>query len=191
MSDASTNAYIVGPLAVLLLLGLPMSESGETYNWPFYHRIKCPGIWDLNAAYISSISVVKGGDQQQISHNQRLGIVDVRLEIGSLYSSILAAPTLDGRSRPTLQSYLEGLVGEQKITTPYDYSKPGKRSQTTDDGITTSGTTSSETPTRKNQASPRQGNPQTSLEDEASSRTSPTVLQRAANLITGGTYPGN
>lgn len=104
-SEASTNKYIIGPIAAIMLLGIPLSKDGHAYSWPFIHRIKSPGIFDLDPAFISNITVIKGGDQQQISYQQRLSIVDVRIDFGSLFSSMLAAKGL-GRNRPTLEKYL-------------------------------------------------------------------------------------
>jgi hypothetical protein len=104
----ATKKYIIGPIAALLLLGLPLSDDnkGSTYNYPFLHKIKCPGIYFLNPCFISNISVIKGGDQQQIAYNQRLSIVDVRLDFGSLFSSMLASKYTNDK-RPTLKSYLK------------------------------------------------------------------------------------
>jgi len=104
----ATEKYIVAPLAAILLLGVPLSDddSGSTYNYPFLHKIKCDGIYFLNPCFISNISVIKGGDQQQIAYNQRLGIVDVRIDFGSLYSSLLATEK-PNNDRPTLKKYLE------------------------------------------------------------------------------------
>jgi len=116
MSDMATTKFIIGPLAALLLLGLPRSVDNNTYNWPFLQKIKCEGLYFLNSAYMSNITVVKGGDQQQIAHNQRLGIVDVRMEFGSLYSSITVGK--ENPSRPTLKSYLKALTGKDLV---FDY----------------------------------------------------------------------
>jgi len=106
-SEESTRKYIIGPIAALMLLGMPISQDGKTYSWPFIHRIQSPGIYDLDPAFISNITVIKGGDQQQISYKQKLGMVDVRIDFGSLFNSILAGRHSSGR--PTLRSYLDGM----------------------------------------------------------------------------------
>jgi len=112
----ATRKYIVGPLAVLLCLVLPRSQDGSTYNWPFFHKVKSRGIYELNPAVITNISVIKGGDQQQISYQQHLGIVDVRIDFSSLFSSILIE---EGDSqmtnRPTLRSYLESIEDKKNL----------------------------------------------------------------------------
>ncbi|RKX63227.1 MAG: hypothetical protein DRP42_07860 [Tenericutes bacterium] len=113
-SEVATRKYIVGPLACLMLLGIPMSQDGVVYTWPYIHRIVSPGIYDIDPAFISNITVIKGGDQQQIAYSQRLGMVDVRIDFGSLFGSMLSAPNLS-KTRPVLRSYLEGLLPSKKV----------------------------------------------------------------------------
>jgi hypothetical protein len=116
-SKWATRKYIIGPLAALLLLALPITDEGSVYRWPFIHKIVCPGIFELKAACISNITVVKGGDQNQIGFNQRLAMVDVRFEIGSLYRSVLAGKDTKemDEKRPTLTNYLKNLEDENTI----------------------------------------------------------------------------
>ena len=115
-SMTSTQKYIAGPICALLLLGMPRTQIGDAYSWPFLCRVTCPGIYNLKSAYISSISVVKGGDRQSIAWNQRLAMCDIRIDFGSLYDTLLVdeefAQTGD---RPTLENYLDGLVGEKVV----------------------------------------------------------------------------
>jgi len=110
-SREATTKYIAAPIAAIMLLATPVSTDGITYSWPYIHRIHSPGIYDLDPAFISNITVIKGGDQQQISFRQTLGIVDVRIEFGSLFNSMLAAPTI-GTKRPTLTTYLNTMTNE-------------------------------------------------------------------------------
>jgi len=110
----STRKYIAGPIAALMLLGIPLSEDGATYSWPFIHRIYSPGIFDLDPAFISNITVIKGGDQQQIGYTQQLGMVDVRIDFGSLFSTILAGRGNIGKTRPTLEKYIDSLLGQKR-----------------------------------------------------------------------------
>lgn len=112
-STESTKKYIVGPIAALMLLGIPQTVDGSTYSWPFIHRIHSPGIFDLDPAFISNITVIKGGDQQQIAYSQHLSIVDVRIDFGSLFSTILAGRKKSSKSRPTLEKYINGMLDEK------------------------------------------------------------------------------
>ncbi len=115
-SDVATMKYIVGPIAALMLLGLPISPDGSVYRWPFLHKIKSTGIYILDPAFISNVTIIKGGDQQQISYNQRLGLVDVRLDFGSLYSTIVAEQGKKfGSGRPTLRKYLDELGNKRPV----------------------------------------------------------------------------
>lgn len=110
-----TNKYIIAPLAAILCLGLPKG-TGETYNWPFFHRMKVPGLWSLPSAAISNVTVVKGGDQQQIAYNNRMAMCDVRVDVISLYGSIIATTAdVAETGRPTLKSYLNNMLDEKKI----------------------------------------------------------------------------
>lgn len=114
--EDSTKKYITGPLAALLLLGIPLSSDGFIYSWPFLHNISVPGIFRIPYAFISNITVVKGGDQQMIGHNQRLGSVDVRIDFGSLFNSIIANEGgTEDKNRPSLKSYLDSLGGSKDV----------------------------------------------------------------------------
>jgi hypothetical protein len=109
-SRTSTSLHIIGPLAVLLCLAIPRTDDGKTFNWPFFHKIVSKGIYNLSPAVITNITVVKGGDQQQISFNQKLGMVDVRLEFTSLYNTMLLEENKQVEvDRPTVRNYLENL----------------------------------------------------------------------------------
>ena len=115
-----TNKYIVGPIASILLLGVPRSQNSSTFTWPFLHRVECPGLFDLDPGFISNITVVKGGDQQQIALNQRLGIVDIRIDVGSLYSSMLGGSDKVTSNRPTVLKYANAVAGQKPITSRKD-----------------------------------------------------------------------
>jgi len=111
-SERATAKYIIGPIAALLLLGLPQSVGEGAYSWPFIHQFWSPGIYNLDPGYIASVTVVKGGDQQQISWKQRMGVVDVRIDFGSVFNSILSASSAS-RQRPTLKGYLNAMADEK------------------------------------------------------------------------------
>lgn len=115
-NDQATDRFIVGPIAALLSLAAPISEDGGTYQWPFIHRIRSIGIYDLDPAYISSVSIVKGGDQQNIAYNQRLGVVDVRIDFGSLYNSMVTGVKDIASGRPTVKKYIDVMKEKRVIT---------------------------------------------------------------------------
>ena len=111
-----TNKYIIGPIVAIMLMGVPRSQDSSTFTWPFLHQITCPGLFDLNPGFISNITVVKGGDQQQIAFQQRMGLVDVRIDVGSLYSSMLAGSNNVTSTRPTVKKYAEILAGGKDVS---------------------------------------------------------------------------
>jgi hypothetical protein len=117
-SPKATEKYILGPLAVLLCLAIPRTTDGNTYNWPFFHKVRTNGIWWLNPGVITNISVIKGGDQQQIAYNQKLAIVDVRIDFGSLYTSMMVE---EGDTkithRPTVRRYIDELRDNKPVFT--------------------------------------------------------------------------
>ncbi len=125
-SALSTDQYIIGPIAAIMLLGTPISEDGATYNWPFLHRVKATGIYDLDPAFIGGITIIKGGDQQSIAYNQRLAMVDVRIDFGSLYNTMVASNSANP-ARPTLKKYLNAMKGERKV---YDSKGENKLNET-------------------------------------------------------------
>ena len=113
----ATRKFIIGPIVAIMLMGVPRAQDSQTYTWPFLHRIECPGIFHLDPGFISNITVVKGGDQQQISLQQRLSVVDIRIDIGSLYSSMLGSSSKVTSRRPTVRAYAKILQGELEVST--------------------------------------------------------------------------
>lgn len=110
-SASATARHIIGPLAIILCLSIPRSDDGKTFNWPFFHKIKCKGVYNLSPAVISNVTVIKGGDQQQISYNQKLAMVDVRIDFTSLYGTMLLEKSDSMEfDRPTVRNYLASLV---------------------------------------------------------------------------------
>jgi len=107
--------YIIGPIAAICLLALPQTEDGIYYNWPFFQTIKVPGLLHVPSAYIGNITLVKGGDQQQITHSQELGMVDIRIEFGSLYDTMVAGTEYQSDSRPTLKNYLDNMRDNRSV----------------------------------------------------------------------------
>jgi len=111
-----TQKYITGPLAALLLLMAPRSDNGSTFAWPFFHKIKCQGIFILDPAIITGLSIVEGGDQLQMGYNQRLQNVDVRIDVSSLYRSIIATKSDSGIvGRPTVSQFLDNMLDEKTL----------------------------------------------------------------------------
>ena len=113
-----TNKYIIGPIAALLILGLPRSQEDTkddfSYNWPFFCKINCPGLFKVNTGAITNISIQKGGDQNLVGYNQKVGMVNVRMDFINLHNTLIVSKFGEGE-RPTLQGYLNNLRDNKEV----------------------------------------------------------------------------
>ena len=185
-----TEQYIIGPLAVILCLAIPRTQDGKTFNWPFFHKINAPGIYNLNPAVITNVTVIKGGDQQQISFNQKLGMVDVRIDFTSLYGTMVLEenPTME-QARPTIYNYLQSL--KENDTSLY-YTRNQMRSEAAKSAgtgtitgsavIATSTSQSNQQLTAKNAAASRRIAPVVT-EQAVGNRVSSSIVSKENNLI--------
>lgn len=113
-SNESTKRHIIGPIAAILALSIPQSHDGKTFKWPFFLKVISSGIYRLDPAVITNVTIVKGGDQQQIAFNQRLAMVDIRIDFSSLYSTMVVETENNYQSdRPTLRNYLHGMENNE------------------------------------------------------------------------------
>lgn len=107
-----TQKYIIAPLAAILALSLPRMKNQNSfgYQWPFMCKVKCRGVFEIKAGAIQNVTVIKGGESQSVAYNQRLGLVDVRLDFINLHSVLVATPSTEIiEHRPTLRGYLDNL----------------------------------------------------------------------------------
>lgn len=116
--------YVVTNLARLLAFSIPVSDSNSTYTYPLSVTAYCPGLFNLDAACITSVEIVKGLDGNDIGYNQRPGTVDVRLQIDSLYSSLVHMKgehsSGSDRLRPTLNKYIQTMRTMTVPPNPYN-----------------------------------------------------------------------
>lgn len=110
------NQYIIRPLINILAFMTPLSDSDYTFGFPILCKVKCPGLFGLEAAYIASVDVIKGGDSNDISFRHRPGTVDLRFTIGALYNTMIAKGEFNvTEDRPTLDGYVKDLQGTTNI----------------------------------------------------------------------------
>lgn len=110
--------FIVEPLARLLALVVPLSDSNFTISYPVIVKVKCPGLYTLDAGYVQSIEVIKGGQSNDFSFYQRCGQIDVRITFSSLYDIMMARTQENvNEDRPTLDRYIRNLKGYVKPPT--------------------------------------------------------------------------
>lgn len=117
-NDKITDYFIIGPLTALLLLGLPSSqdEDKRAYNYPYFHQIKCRGLFELDQAAITSIQITKG-TEGSIGFNQRLGLVEVRMDFIDLHAHMIGSSS--NSPVPTLKKYIDILKEEHTIKSMY------------------------------------------------------------------------
>lgn len=121
-SRKMTEQYIVAPLAALLTLALPQSVDDNAYNYPLFCRVSCPGLFKIQAGAISNITVTKGGEAGLVGFNQRLAMVDVRIDFINLHSTLILSKS-GTETRPTLKGYLENLKDEVEVEPIYNTNK--------------------------------------------------------------------
>lgn len=111
--DDMYDKLIRASLGALIALAVPCSEDGDLYHWPFICRCYIPGLFRLRAAYVSNISVSKGGDAMDISlrskGQMRPNLIDVQLTFNSLYNVLPMTMDQKIEDRPTLFSELDAL----------------------------------------------------------------------------------
>ncbi len=124
-SDKTYEDRILAPLAALMAFVLPISgsQTGVSYETPLMCQFKVPGLVYLQDAFVSNMSVVKGGDVNDISWTYRPNIIDIRMSIQSLRNTMTAdkAPGLRGGIR--LANELKALRGtSSKLQKPKNLS---------------------------------------------------------------------
>jgi hypothetical protein len=117
-NDFMHDRYIVGPLVALLTLATPTSDHMNVYSWPFIHKIKCPGYFNIDPGTITSISITRGAENQ-ISFGQRPSLVDVRLEFGSLHSVMLNSADNASADRPSIIQLRNTLLQKREVAPIY------------------------------------------------------------------------
>ena len=128
-SDGLHKKYILGPLAAIFLLAVPLVSSkttSNTYNYPYFSKVKCKGLFNLTSAAISNISLTKGEiGGGGITFGQRLGVVDVTIQFVPLFKTL----TLRGdKDRQGLKEYLD-ILNQTKLVMPI-YEKEDYNNQT-------------------------------------------------------------
>ena len=130
-SPEAYEAFILYPLACLLTLCNPRADSKYTYNFPILVKVNCPGLFCIDTGYISNIDMVKGGDTNDITFQQQPGMVDLKITINNLYSTMILDPLDDPdpqskdcnkmSGRPTVKRYIDNMRGWTDYTNFYQY----------------------------------------------------------------------
>ena len=111
-NDKLYGTCILAPLVALLQFVTPRSSNGKFYTWPFLLELSIPGSVYLPLAYCSNMTVLKGGDVNDISWCGRPNMIDVRMSINSVYG--VTVNSKDGTyagDRPSIMQQLLALNG--------------------------------------------------------------------------------
>ena len=110
--DKQYGSGILAPLVALLQFVTPRSNNGKFYTWPFLLELNIPGCVYLPLAYCSNMTVLKGGDVNDISWCGRPNMIDVRMSINSVYGVTVNSKdnTYNG-DRPSIMQQLLALNG--------------------------------------------------------------------------------
>ena len=91
-NDQEYKDRILALIAAMQMFVCPRSDDGFLYEWPYLTSFDIIGSVHMPLAYISNLSVIKGGDVGDFSLSGRPNIVDLRFTISSLYSVCVNAP---------------------------------------------------------------------------------------------------
>jgi hypothetical protein len=121
-NDELTQKFMVAPLIALLMFVVPRSKDGETFRWPWCCWFSMPGMIQKYVGYVKSVTVIKGGDDNNIGYNQIPGIIDVRMDFGILYQTMLSTSANVKNDTPKLREYAEQMSSaNSKIIMPANY----------------------------------------------------------------------
>jgi len=127
--------FILHPLLKLLAFVIPISDSSTdpnvkpsiTYSSPVACSAYAPGLWELPSGFISSIEVIKGGEANDISWEQRPNMIDLRVSFGELYG-VMTSRGSNHKDRPTLQKYMTSLTNAPQVDLDI-YTAPGEEGE--------------------------------------------------------------
>lgn len=117
-SDFATDKFIIGPITAILMLGLPRvnPKMAEAYNFPYFCHINAKGLFNLPHAAISGISVNKG-TEGGIAFNQRLNMVEIRLDFVTIHQHMVSSSKVG--KIPTLKNYIMSLKEQEGLYPMY------------------------------------------------------------------------
>jgi hypothetical protein len=125
-NDKANDYFIVGPLTALLVLALPQVATDSVthknlnlpmYNYPYFCQIDCKGLFKLEKAIITGVSVNKGVDNSA-AFNQRSGCVEVKIEVVNLYQHLVESNS-SSLAMPTLKTYIDNLRDKEDVLSIY------------------------------------------------------------------------
>jgi len=109
----STEKYIIGPLATIMSFVLPRTHDGHHYYYPWPCKFRVPGLIPWYPGYVKNVSIIKGGDHNQIAWNQRPAIVDVKIDFSILYNVMVSGSYSNEYDTPNLKKWLDEFANKR------------------------------------------------------------------------------
>lgn len=115
---------IVAPIAALQQFVCPRSDDGWLYEWPFMCTFDIYGVVHMPLAYISNLSVIKGGDVSDFALSGRPNVVDLRFTVSSVYSVCVSTPIGNESQNPERPAISKDQRGLKSYRNWGDYVSP-------------------------------------------------------------------
>ena len=112
-SDQDYKDLIEAPLAALELFVTPRSKTGILYTAPYVLQFEIPGMIYMPIAYVSSMTVTKGGNNSDWGQTGRPNQIDISMEIQNIYGVSTNSPAgvdTKYKYRPTIRKDMIGLA---------------------------------------------------------------------------------
>jgi len=121
---------IIKPIIKIAALAIPITDKGSngyTFSSPLLVKADAAGLFRIDSGFISSIEIIKGGDNNSINFKQRPNVVDLRLTIQGLYNTLVhdSEDTADNSERPTLKKFVYYSLGQYLGPTQIKNNTPG------------------------------------------------------------------
>ena len=110
-NEQEYGSKIIASLGALMQFVCPRSKQGKFYQWPFLMEFKIPGLVHLPLAYCSNMTVLKGGDVNDLSWKWRPNMIDLRMTINTVWGVTINSfnQMNDDGDRPTVSKELNTL----------------------------------------------------------------------------------
>lgn len=97
-SPTAISKYVIEPLIYLLIMAAPRTNDGISYGWPRYVHVRYYGGVYIPCAYISSISIRRGGSDTVYSIYRQPLCVDVTLSLSPVATgfAVFSGPDSEG-----------------------------------------------------------------------------------------------
>lgn len=104
------RSCILNPLFLLQALALPNGdEDGNlTYEAPLYVQARSEGLFEMRLGMVTSLNIVKGGDENAIAFNGRPSYVDVTLQLSPLYDKKMISDNGDNLTNERINNIALG-----------------------------------------------------------------------------------